>query len=350
MVDYLRSCYCSVFRLNTDPAILTPGRFYFAHPDTPAAPVGHLRGSRNYTAEDGKAFQEWGELDGQQKWDNGAPPVFVPDPVLVGSSDCLGGDGPGITPRVNKPDSFRTVCIGGRDYLVPTLIYVSFSVARHNREFTYYNDVELTLIDAECEARYEGPSGIEDVTAIVRVIDQPEGNVRADFYLCERQTVPPVVTACCGTAVSAVLRVRELAIKGWHFFGPPSPPEWEILADSVVVTHSVTQPPGTWSTWPIQGGWYGYVKCDGSQGTPDDWGFKILYYCQAVPGPAWVLVVYNAAGDWILNTNDSSVSTVCSPFAFDSFFQEAANFGSSLCGNLVGTRIVYMDYRVEEND
>lgn len=233
-----------MFRLNTDPAVLTPGRFYFASWDTPSSPVGSLRASRNYVAEDGQAFLEWGEVDGPQKWDNGAPPVFEPLPKLVGTEDCLNGGGDDAEAAAPGSNFFRVVCIAGRDYHFPAIIYASFSIARHDSEFTYYNDVPLTLTDATCEARYEGPSGIPNVTAIMRVTDSGDGSLFTNFYLCDSSPPPPIYNSCCVHLWPAVF-TRTMTIEAG---GPGGFVLWSVdVTDLEFTWQGITAPFGIYT-------------------------------------------------------------------------------------------------------
>lgn len=200
----LRSCYRSFWRLHEDKSILTPGRFYFCDDDTPSAPFPTLLGSRNWDRDDYPAarVREWGEWDGKQPYDRGAKPARVPAPRRVGSLDCIanGATAGDVAPGNPSQGPFRTVCIGGVVYSFPSNITVGFNVAYQNRDFTYYGDVSLSMVEADCEARWEGIGGPPNTKAIVRVTEGPGGTLITKFYLCELPTVFPC-EYCVGTDV-----------------------------------------------------------------------------------------------------------------------------------------------------
>lgn len=333
----LRSCYRSFWSLHDDKTILTPGRFYFADEDTPSAPFPTLLGSRNWDKDDYPAakLREWGEWSGRQFWDAGAKPARLPAPRRVGSLDCLanGAKAGDVAPGNPLTGPFRTVCIGGVVYSFPANITVSFSVGYQNRDFTYYGDVPLSMVEADCEARWEGIGGPPNTRAIVRVTEGPGGTLRTNFYLSERISV---VTPCCGELhVPGVLRMLDLYIEGRQFISPPDPPEWSMTVPSLTLTYSVLPPlPGMVI---VEGGaWYAFVKCDGTQGTIGDFGYVVGFYCQGVGVFAgWILMAYAADGTEIFNRNEGGIVGIqtCNPFDFDFGIRDCTEYGAAICGN-----------------
>lgn len=90
VVDYLRSCYRSNWRLYPDrPDVLTPGRYYFVPSDTPDYPGPQLFTSLNWIRGPGVEPYDLGQVEGPQPWDRGDPPPRLPLPVLIGSADCV---------------------------------------------------------------------------------------------------------------------------------------------------------------------------------------------------------------------------------------------------------------------
>lgn len=236
----VRSAYRSRWRLHRDPTILTPGRYYFADEETPAAPFPTLLGSREWDKEDQpiKVERIWGEWTGKQIWDAGAKPDQVPEPRRIGSLDCLGNGATNLDVAPGNPltGPFRTVCIGGVVYTFPANITVSFNVAYQNRDFTYYGDVPLSLAEADCEARYEGITPIPFTWAILKVADGGGGNLVTNFYLCERlPPVPPIIYEC-GYCPLGTFFQYSVVLEG--IVADPAHPEVELLNGEFQLTYT----------------------------------------------------------------------------------------------------------------
>jgi len=321
-----------VWRLHTDPAILTPGRFYFAPTGTPACPVGHLRGSRNYVADQGLSRLEWGELDGKQKYDRGDPPIFVPGARLVGGEPCLADGIDNQSAAERASDFYRTVCIGGRDYRFPTLIYTSFSVAYGESDFTYYNDVALTLTDAMCEARYEGATDIPNTKAIVRVTDVPDGSLATNFYLCDSggPPPPPIITDCCPDGTPASW------IRTYRFYGSstysPFNEVWSLICENITQTYAEN------CAYPIVAtdfpGWFAYLDCDGQNVSPESSVFCIRTRCFQPGGYQWRNEVFTADGTYKGYFDTDTGQWECNPLRVNIPFTGPAvfNMGFNFCG------------------
>jgi len=91
-VEWLRSCYRSKWRLfRGRPDVLTDGYYFFADTNTPFFPGLHQLGSRNWTTDERDPWPDLGEAQGRQRWVTGKFPVARPDPILLGSADCIAG-------------------------------------------------------------------------------------------------------------------------------------------------------------------------------------------------------------------------------------------------------------------
>lgn len=344
----LRSCYRSYWSLHENPAILSPGRYYFT--DADFAPFPTLLGSRNWDKDDYPAARVriWGEWDGKQKWDAGAKPAQVPEPRRIGSLDCLanGATSADVAPGNPVSGPFRTVCIGGVVYSFPNTITVGFNVSYQNRDFTYYDNVELTLVETDCEARYEGESGLPNTTAILRVTEGG-GGLQTNFYLCEH-IGPPVATACCSTAlIPRELVLADLLIQG--FGGPPDFINWELEAADIPLKYNAGIPPG-FPDLPPGDGWWGLVKCDGTPGTALDFGYAVWWGCTGVPGfERWFLYVYLADGRLaFLRRDDAATIAVCSPFHWLAGLLATERHNGPICGNDVVSSSVEMAFDISE--
>jgi len=100
-VDWLRSCYASVW--NLPGAGEVPGRYFWSAEGAPLYPDWHYIGSRNWHAGDGSPWPEFGELEtAKQSWRNGALGQILPEAVNVGDGSCIGADliGPILSPPI----------------------------------------------------------------------------------------------------------------------------------------------------------------------------------------------------------------------------------------------------------
>lgn len=89
MVDFLRQCGRSKWRLHRESTRLTSGFYYKAVPGTPHYPGPHIFGSLIYTKEPGREETPLGEQSGSWASYSGEPPRRMPLPKLVGSPDCI---------------------------------------------------------------------------------------------------------------------------------------------------------------------------------------------------------------------------------------------------------------------
>lgn len=104
VVEFVRSCKKSKWRLHRDSPQLTDGRYWFAPTGTPAYPFAHNLGSREWVSDERDPLPELGEWEGPTQWDDGFPPRPIPLPVLVGNPDCIEfGDVPPDEPFVQEP-------------------------------------------------------------------------------------------------------------------------------------------------------------------------------------------------------------------------------------------------------
>lgn len=94
VVDWLRSCYSSSWRLFRNDSRVTRGYFYFAQPGAPHAPFPHFFGSRNWTSPE-IVNPPLGEQSGKQTYRSGGLSVAFPGHTPVGTPDCFAsGDTP----------------------------------------------------------------------------------------------------------------------------------------------------------------------------------------------------------------------------------------------------------------
>lgn len=93
----VRSCYQSVWNLPGWGEVA--GYYYFADPGTPFLPGWSYLGSRNWHANDGSPWPNFGETESAvQSWKNGSFPGARPLVKLIGSEGCLDSDAPVLVP------------------------------------------------------------------------------------------------------------------------------------------------------------------------------------------------------------------------------------------------------------
>lgn len=89
-VDFVRSCYSSVWRFPEKPGKDIRGYYYFCDVGTPHYPNWHYFGSRNWHHNDGTPNPPFGETaTAVQEWRNGSFPVKKPPAVLIGDQGCI---------------------------------------------------------------------------------------------------------------------------------------------------------------------------------------------------------------------------------------------------------------------
>jgi len=81
----MRSCHSGLWQLSHDLAGTVPGRYFFCDEDTPAYPGPHVFGSAYWLDKTDRKETVIGEIDGHQRWDEGAPPN--PAPVAKACGD-----------------------------------------------------------------------------------------------------------------------------------------------------------------------------------------------------------------------------------------------------------------------
>lgn len=113
----MRSCYASSWRVwrNSDQAV--KGRYYRVRHDARGVPlvpvyngVSHLDSATWWDNNFRLQQPALGEvLDSARTWDNGAPPILPPDPITVGSADCLAnGEDIASALDLNSPLRFQS--------------------------------------------------------------------------------------------------------------------------------------------------------------------------------------------------------------------------------------------------
>lgn len=89
IVDWVRSCYLSRWRLFEGSNIETPGRYYFAPAGAPHYPGWHNFWSRNWTTDEFIPAPHLGELEGNRPYSKGGLQTLYPPAVRLGSADCI---------------------------------------------------------------------------------------------------------------------------------------------------------------------------------------------------------------------------------------------------------------------
>jgi hypothetical protein len=87
-VEWLRSCYRSTWFLPETGSAPIRGRYWF-NDDAPFYPNEHAFTSRNWSNDAAAESAPYGEQPGKQTYDKGGFPTKHPDPVLVGTDDCI---------------------------------------------------------------------------------------------------------------------------------------------------------------------------------------------------------------------------------------------------------------------
>jgi pimeloyl-ACP methyl ester carboxylesterase len=98
----LRSCYASEWRFDkSDATNTTAGEYVFCPDNQPCYPGFHNLGSRNWTSSERDPEPVLGETsEARQRYTRGDGPAPFPDPILIGSPECLldGERVQGLTP------------------------------------------------------------------------------------------------------------------------------------------------------------------------------------------------------------------------------------------------------------
>ena len=90
VVDFLRSCYESTWRLFSNDPRTTAGRYYFSDPDAPHYPGLHNFGSRNWTSDEREPPPALGETDQiHRPYSKGGLPIPRPPAVRLGDQACI---------------------------------------------------------------------------------------------------------------------------------------------------------------------------------------------------------------------------------------------------------------------
>lgn len=90
VVEMVRSCFVSRWRLFKDrPDLTTAGRFFRVPDNTPALPLFHYYFSRDYVSDFYEEPVELGETGVRRKYDKGVPPPGWNPPVVVGEPECI---------------------------------------------------------------------------------------------------------------------------------------------------------------------------------------------------------------------------------------------------------------------
>lgn len=89
VVDFLRSCYVSRWKLYTDNPSTIKGRYYFSPNGTIAYPSFHLFGSQTWHDKNHPVIVPLGEVPGKTEWYNGASPVVTIPARRIGSAECI---------------------------------------------------------------------------------------------------------------------------------------------------------------------------------------------------------------------------------------------------------------------
>ena len=129
VVDVIRRCYRSKWRLFSDSSALVSGRYYEAPAGTPAYPFFHMYGSRDWDQKPNELPPEFGESRSTPHiWDPGQLPVDLPLAVTVGSPRCAAGPRPIATavPYDQTLDGWLPACLGIPPELLRWFTYTSF--------------------------------------------------------------------------------------------------------------------------------------------------------------------------------------------------------------------------------
>jgi len=208
VVDIVRRCYRSFWRLHEDKRILTAGRYYRAADDAPAVTCATYLGSREWTPK--KLEQEYGEYGGDQFYDDGTPPHLVPLAQQIGG-DCLAHLRP--TPTNGNAalvDNGRCVELPSRSICGNVPLNASFSLAYDTGEVTYYRNIPTYLTKATGEGEWTGRVAGLAALARVRVEEDMAGELVWDFALCDN--LPLVSIPCVPDAlIPASLPVRIIS-------------------------------------------------------------------------------------------------------------------------------------------
>lgn len=136
VVEWLRSCYSSTWRLFRDLTVLTRGYYYFSNTLAPHYEGFHNLGSSNWTTDDRKGEPPTlGEVTtptvAPRAWLAGPMPVGLPDAVSIGEADCFVNGEVFPLPRVE-----RTLILGvdSRCWKKPPLAPVANQWAWHRPE------------------------------------------------------------------------------------------------------------------------------------------------------------------------------------------------------------------------
>jgi len=162
-----RTCYRSKWRIHEDPTILTPGRYYRAADDAPAAPFAHYLGSREWTPD--KLNQEFGEWGGAQGYDQGVPPRVLPNFDLVGG-DCMSRLLPAPAPEAPARQLGRCIDLPTQSICGNIPLFTNFSIA-YPEDITYYEIVPTYITKDKGEGEWLGRVPNFDATAQIRVTE-----------------------------------------------------------------------------------------------------------------------------------------------------------------------------------
>lgn len=205
VVELVRSSYYSNWRLYRGrPDILTPGRYVFAKPGTPAYPGKHWFGSRNWTTNDFKVDPPMGEERGtKRKYYRGDRPALMPPPGLIGTRRCIsGGETPGnVTPGLTQGFDSRCYLLRPAPP-VPGAVYIDI------------NQREVQQAGAQMIA--ELYAGSSNATAIMNAMLGPGAVVTTAFNPVGIQ--PGYVIGVQGTttvvAISGTVNYQQWALQG----------------------------------------------------------------------------------------------------------------------------------------
>lgn len=118
VVEWVRTCFSSEWRLFRNNDALVPGRYVRAPAGTPHYDGWHNLGSRDWTSDERDPWPELGEWDGKREYYNGVSPEPFPRPILIGSADQV-ANGAFFPPSIDREflDGFDCRC-----YTTPRLI------------------------------------------------------------------------------------------------------------------------------------------------------------------------------------------------------------------------------------
>lgn len=144
VVDFVRSCYQSRWRLPGNNGRVVDGQYIFAPPNAPGYPLPHYWGSRNYTTNNFIVDDTYGEdRHRRQKWTNGEGKEDTPPTTLIL------GDGTCTRPALRG----RTCCFDPE--VVPRFLVVRFAYLDVSWQQSYeYVD---GLHNGDAEWRLLGP-------------------------------------------------------------------------------------------------------------------------------------------------------------------------------------------------